>query len=148
MRKIEFGTLRFIELFDDTDIVQRRNYDRYITSFKLDEEIGSDFTVIGSINGMEPIIKIKKTNINPIVIYSSTENRLIIVATDEDNFTEILNRISEVWKGYSAEMFIPKNTETIARYRQFKEWILAHHGIAYGYWIDFAFKEFDIRYEV
>jgi len=148
MKKIGFGTLRFVELFSENEDESIHSYDSYIEAFKLKERLGKDYKVMGSINGMDPVIEVKREDREPIVAFDSRENQLILLANSRKEFFKILERIEDVWKDYSSEMFLPRSPANIAAYKQFVKDIKQIGGIDFEYWIDYAFKELDIRYEV
>jgi hypothetical protein len=149
MEKISFGTLRFIELYMNTDDELIHSFDSYIESFLINEKMGNaDFNVIGSVNGMEPLFKVKRTAEEYVAAYKTAEDRLIKISNSEAELIQIITKISEIWQQYPDEMFLPRNTKTVSFYRQFIDYIKSIPQIEFWYWIDFAFKELDIRFEV
>jgi len=148
MRKINFGTLRFVELFSDDDEEIIHSYDSYIDAFKLQGRLGKDYRVVGSINGMDPLFEMKRNNRAHVIVFNSRENQMILLANSREEFFKILKRIEDIWKDYSSEMFLPRTSANIAAYKQFVNDLKQIGGIDFEYWTDFAFKELDIRYEV
>lgn len=146
MKKVVFGTMRFIELFSPEDEEHIHAFDGYTRAFQLYKKTGESYVVIGSVNAMEPVLSIDDKE-GIVVVHSSTENRLITLAKDPDQFLEIVSAINKVWKDHPDKMFLPRNSETLLLFKQFKEYITAIPGIDAGYWIDFAFKELDIYYK-
>jgi hypothetical protein len=144
MTKIAFGLLRFIELFSDAD-PEKRSYDSYIEAFKIGDLPGGHYTVIGSINGMEPVFAVKQDQKESVVVHNSRDNKLIVLANSREQFYMILRMISNAWKGYENEMFLPRTPENMSLYKQFIADLKKMPGVDLGYWADFAFKELYIR---
>jgi hypothetical protein len=147
-QRFHFGTLRFVELYREEEKESRQGYDSYLRAFDVAKRVEKNFIVIGSINGMSPLLQLSNDSSGPVFIFDERQFELVRLANLKSELTQILGWIEECWNDHKAEMFLPRNPETIEQYRQFIEKIKSVPGIDPGYWIDFAFKELDIRYEM
>jgi hypothetical protein len=146
--RINFGTLRFIELYNDDESENQQEYEAFLHAFGLPHKLKGGYKVIGSINAMSPLLQLSEKSSGPVFVFDEMDTELVRLANNRMELLQILEWIGECWNSYSAEMFLPRNPETIAQYRQFVQKIKEVPGIDAAYWIDFAFKELDIRYEV
>ncbi|RYZ24226.1 MAG: hypothetical protein EOO10_20570 [Chitinophagaceae bacterium] len=145
---IKIGTLRFVELYEDNDKEKKLSFKTYLKAFSLLQQLEVPFAVIGSVNGMSPLLQKQEGFSLPVFVFDERENRLLKLANHKSELMQILGWIDDCWREYSEEMFLPRNASTNAQYKQFVQKIKNLPEIDPGYWIDFAFKELDIRYEV
>lgn len=148
MIRYSFGTLRFIDIYSVEDKEDKKQFDSYIKAFELEKIIRKPFDVIGSINGMEPIICIKQNNRESIMKHCSSDNSLLPIAENLIQLNNIINKIKAIWDNHQNEMFLKRNEQNLEFYNQFVIFIHKIKNIDSNFWIDFAFKELDIRYEV
>lgn len=139
-----FGTLRFIELFSNNEGENKKAFDNYATAFQLTKLLDEPYEIIGTVNGMEPILEINKK----IVVHSSVKHSFITIAKNIAECKAILQRADAVWLGHQGQMFLPKDETTIGLYKEFAKYIQKIKNIDSHFWIDLAFKEMNIRYQV
>ncbi|NTS41812.1 hypothetical protein HRG84_12925 [Flavisolibacter sp. BT320] len=145
---IKIGTLRFIELYEDNDIEKKLSFKSYIKAFVLSQQLGPSVAVIGSVNGMSPLLQKQEEYSVAVFAFDEGQIKVIKIANDKNELMQILGWIDDCWREYSDEMFLPRTASTNAQYKQFVQKIKQLPEIDTGYWIDLAFKELDIRYEV
>ena len=143
-----FGKLRFIEIFLPENKNDKMRFDNYINAFDLLKKMEKPVDVIGSINGMEPILQTGKKNIGKIAVHHSISNSILIIADNFSHLTHIIEKISAIWENHPEEMFLQRNEQNLLSCKLFLKFIQESEDINANFWLNFAFKELSVFIEM
>ena len=146
MKKIQFGSLRSIEVFDkNTDeglILQWRNFvEKIVLKGKMSEFI---IEIFGTVNEMHPITVEDSTG--NVFVFDPIADSNILIAKSKGEFNTIVSDILEIWKDNRDEAILRRDKKNIDQFRSFTKKFQEVTDVNINWWVNFAFKELNFRF--
>ncbi len=144
METIKLGTLRFIQIFDQEAESEGDCFLGYIKAFGLQHAVK---TVIGSINEMDPIVKLNSDK-HGIYVHDAVDSKFILIARDEHQLNNLISLLKNIWEPFQNTDFLPRTDDTMLQCKLFLKELEKMPGETNIFWLKFAFREFNINYEL
>lgn len=144
MRKVTFGILRHIEIFEEGEKNdQLRVWENFIEKIVAKSTTMNDFIVFGVVNGMHPLLLEKKTD--KIFLYEPIQDKILLIANSVEQFHKIMRAALTIWKDYQSSAFLKREKAIMDDYKLFVAELKAIPNIHFDWWADFAFKELNVN---
>lgn len=131
MKKFQFGVLRSFSLLEEND----PEFGKIIGGEKL----------IGTVNDLYDLMVDKNQN---IVIRDMPGNARQVIASSEKSLIKMLKEITIPWKLYPDALVLPPTDENKNWLKKFINKQKKLNNNALPFWVEYAFRELDIRWEI
>lgn len=126
--KYIFGKARHIEIFEQQYWIPQ-----------------NEMFVIGNMSDFYDLIK---TSEGRIMVRNMREFENEIIAESLEQLQIIIDEIIEPWIGNEHEFILPRTSENLNWYKQYISRNKNKENYHLSFWVNFAFREFDIRWDV